>query len=773
MAEEIVTILRFDTGQSVQTLRDLRENIKAYKKELEGLDIGTEEYRQTLVRLQTNKAAERFAMQGTTASLKDIEAAALGVGKSYNSLSTQLSVLQREQHNINIATDEGKAKYAEMAAQINAVNDELKALDAQNGNFRRNVGNYQSAFNGLNMATAQIMRELPSLGMNVNTFFLAISNNIPMLVDQIQMLREQNRQLLADSKPGINVFRQFLKSFISLNSLISIGVTLLTLYGAKLVEWIGSLFKGRKAAQDLAGAVDDINKSLETGEVGSQIAEFEKLARGYRAVGDSAEAKRKYIEQYREEIDKTGLSINSINAADNAFITNSDTFVESLKLRAQAMSGMEFASKQYAKAVEQQIKDEDRLAKAQANQQAALRRYQNLLRQYADVADNPLYGRQIESARIAYVDATADIERIKARTQEYVDAGNAYIDAAAQLDNQATSLLSGAGLVTPGLTSLEDTIKRLQDIKLEFDAEVTLDLPDAEDIQAQLDEWNKNTHASNRGYERMQLEEISSTAAADIRRTNLSILQDSETTAEKVYEIEMTSMQRRLELLREFKEQASRENDQEAALEYAQEIADLEVEIELRGMEEKKRLYDQDLKNKEDAEKKKMKIAQQAAAAVSGILDSIADVYEASSEGNEKAAQQAKNLRIASTIIETISGAVSAYMNTIKTFKNPAKAIPLAVLNAATVLAAGYAQIEKIRNTEVSKDSAPSGSASTSAFASAPAMPSQPEQVRTLTSASEEERLNRMADDQRVYVLASDIEAAQRSRRVRVRESTF
>ena len=94
----------------------------------------------------------------------------------------------------------------------------------------------------------------------------------------------------------------------------------------------------------------------------------------------------------------------------------------------------------------------------------------------------------------------------------------------------------------------------------------------------------------------------------------------------------------------------------------------------------------------------------------------------------------------------------------------------------AAVIAAGMANIAKIRSTQVSKNAGASAStdASVPAAVSAPAQDyTPPEQLRTVTSASEEQRLNRMADSQRVYIVQSDIEAAGRAQRVRVAESTF
>ena len=184
--------------------------------------------------------------------------------------------------------------------------------------------------------------------------------------------------------------------------------------------------------------------------------------------------------------------------------------------------------------------------------------------------------------------------------------------------------------------------------------------------------------------------------------------------------------------------------------------------MNLRGREKMK-------KDDEDYTEFRMKTALAAADGTAAILGSLADIYEANSENNEQAAQQAKNLRIASTIIETISGSVAAYMQAVSSMPAPYGPI-VGAIQAATVFAAGMAEVEKIRNTDVDKDSAPSAlSSGMSAAVSAPVLPEEMPQTRILTSAEDEDRLNRMAYDQRVYVVYSDI--AQAGRRVQVRDS--
>lgn len=167
----------------------------------------------------------------------------------------------------------------------------------------------------------------------------------------------------------------------------------------------------------------------------------------------------------------------------------------------------------------------------------------------------------------------------------------------------------------------------------------------------------------------------------------------------------------------------------------------------------------------------RLNVFQQSASGIAGLMDAIADIYEANGEASEKSVKEMKALRIAAATIDMIQGAVAAFVSTwTSTLPMTVKAV-LAPVNAATVVAAGTANIAKIRATNVSKSSAPGATPSaTPAAVSAPSYAVDVPQVRTLTGAAEEERLNQ---PQRVYILQSDIEASQGAAKVRVQESTF
>ena len=247
------------------------------------------------------------------------------------------------------------------------------------------------------------------------------------------------------------------------------------------------------------------------------------------------------------------------------------------------------------------------------------------------------------------------------------------------------------------------------------------------------------------------------------QRTRLSeaAIDDDDKAAAASYEIEMQSYRDRIDALEQFRLEALSLGDQEAALKYQQEAADLSVEIELREAEEKQRIRKKDKKNREQA-------AKETVASVSGILGALADIYESNGKEDAKAQKRAKNLRIAAATIDMLQGAVTAYA-TAQTL-GPVAGPIVGAINAAAVTAAGLANIAKIRSTDVSGNSAPNDSYAAPAVADAPQVNPEVQVVRNLTGQSEEERINQ---PQRVYILQSDIEAAGNQSRVTVAESTF
>lgn len=231
--------------------------------------------------------------------------------------------------------------------------------------------------------------------------------------------------------------------------------------------------------------------------------------------------------------------------------------------------------------------------------------------------------------------------------------------------------------------------------------------------------------------------------------------------AANAYAIQKESNDKRLALLRQFAQEATENGDLTAAFEYQQKAADLEVKIEENAKRRKKEIRDRD---RED-----FKTSMQGLVSVTtGVLSSLASIYEANDKASAAQLKRAKALKVASAIITTLEGAVAAYISGVKSEIPPPGNIILGAAQAATVTAAGMANVAQIKRTNPGE----TGSAVVPAF-QAPSIPTTMNTTRSITSASEEDRLNYMAHDQRVVLVTSDLEVKQGQRRVQLAESSF
>lgn len=154
---ETLTIVRVDSGEAVRSVNDLRDNIKELKSQLGALEIGTQEYQDTLSELKVNQNALKDAMYATSSSMDDLAAAATGTSETYNSLVHRMAALKEELRSTDVSTESGRQRFKQLADQVNEVNDRLKEMDAMQGNYQRNVGNYTSALTNL----GDILKSMP------------------------------------------------------------------------------------------------------------------------------------------------------------------------------------------------------------------------------------------------------------------------------------------------------------------------------------------------------------------------------------------------------------------------------------------------------------------------------------------------------------------------------------------------------------------------------------------------------------------------------------
>lgn len=125
------------------------------------------------------------------------------------------------------------------------------------------AGATKSGFNPLNNSLNQLSRELPAFAVSANVGFLAISNNLPIFFDALEKVKKENAALASQGQKTTSVMSQLGGALFSASSLLSIGVTLLTLYGAKLIEATANLFKSTDALNLNTEAMQLHNESIE------------------------------------------------------------------------------------------------------------------------------------------------------------------------------------------------------------------------------------------------------------------------------------------------------------------------------------------------------------------------------------------------------------------------------------------------------------------------------------------------------------------------------
>ena len=362
-----------ESAKRIDTLNDriseLKSGLKGLKAARKAGTIDEEAYNEQVAQTTQELIANReevkalqSAMRLYSHEIQDNIKEEKNLEGSVNGLRASIRNLTAEYNALSAADREGSVGNG-IAERISKMQAQVSAAEQRLGNFRSNVGNYQSAFNGLNVSVSQIVRELPSATMGANMFFLAISNNIPMLVDEINKLRAANKLAMKEGKQGVPILKQLGAAVFSWNSLISVGITLLTVYGKDIVSWIGNLFKGREAAMTMAEAQAEVNKQMaeSSGSYGDQVAQLRTLQLQWNQLGDDLKAKTEFVKNNREAFDKLGVAITTVADADNLFIQNTDAFIEAMNLRAQANAANELATQKYKDALIARQKAEDKI----------------------------------------------------------------------------------------------------------------------------------------------------------------------------------------------------------------------------------------------------------------------------------------------------------------------------------------------------------------------------------------------------------------------------
>lgn len=265
-------------------LDEIRRELSKLSKELSKGTISQQEYLNKVSNLANEERGLIQQNKQYTSLLNAHSKVIISTAGSYNEMSAAVVQLENRFRNLSEAQRQGNQGVG-LIKQIKQLKDELKTIDAQMGNYQRNVGNYTSHWNGLNVSVQQMARELPSLAVGWNTFFLAISNNLPIMADEIKRARDEFKALQESGQQGVPVWKQLTKSILNWQTALVVGITLLSVYGKDIMDWVASLFKAKDATKELLSAEQEMALGIKKGmkDVANSTVKLDVL---YKATQD-------------------------------------------------------------------------------------------------------------------------------------------------------------------------------------------------------------------------------------------------------------------------------------------------------------------------------------------------------------------------------------------------------------------------------------------------------------------------------------------------------
>lgn len=452
-AEQRLAYLQSDEGKRLTELkRKISELTSSRRQQQATIDpIAQAQQKLAYAQSEENQQLKLYSTQIKEANrVAQLQATiAASAEGSYNRLSAQYELNKIKLNQMSAAEREAADGGKKLETETNALYQQMIKLQEATGNYRLSVGHYQRTWDGLGISISQVVRELPAAAVSLNTFFLGISNNIPMVVDEINRLRAQNKALQAEGKATVNVTKSIVKALFSWNTILVTVLTVLSMFGGQIIEWIGNLFKGRAAVISLTDALDNIAKELEetNGGYGDNIVSIKQLQQEWKGLKTTAE-KNQWIKDNKSEFDKLGIAVNDVTDAENIFINNTEAVINALKLRAKAAAAQKLAADEYEKALIARNKAETEAGKGPSGWDKFKNWWvQSSLRATDEFGVGPSAANLQVADQVSAEDFRQ--QRIKDLNDEADAAektGDAYFDLAAGYEKAAKAQLEAAGI---------------------------------------------------------------------------------------------------------------------------------------------------------------------------------------------------------------------------------------------------------------------------------------------------------------------------------------
>lgn len=273
-------------------------------------------------------------------------------------LQGELKQLERQYKQLQkqgLAGDRELADIQALKGVIGSLKDEIKAYEAakRQANETPLVAHDPAPkLNQVKMTMAQIARELPSLAMGPQMFFLAISNNIPMFTDAVGNARKEYELMTAAGKKATPVWKQVAASLFSPQTALAALITLTVVYGKEIGEWIKGLFGGKNAMDELRESMREtyeVEKEANATFVKSRF-EMDRVIKSVREFKGSKEEERKKVTELNRTYGETFGYYQTLSEWYDTLMKKSSDYIEILVLEQKARKWLDKAVEESDKA---------------------------------------------------------------------------------------------------------------------------------------------------------------------------------------------------------------------------------------------------------------------------------------------------------------------------------------------------------------------------------------------------------------------------------------
>lgn len=261
------------------------------------------------------------------------------------------------------------------------------------------------------------------LGVDLNELKENVEKGIPTLrkgAEAQKAMAEASEQAAS----GVGKVKTALKTIGN----VTVWIALATAIGVainKIIEYISSIKSAEKEAAEFRKSITDTTNQIAS----KSIAIFRELQIAYERVGDSADAKRKFIEQYSDKIKETGLNITDVKTAEDAFVNNTGNYVEALTARAKAQAIEQAAIKLYEEYLNKRTELENQISDTSFGEVSAWQAFKATAMFWKDYS-NTIYEYTKQNKENTYKqldDLNKDIEkRLKKLFEDVADTNKKY-----------------------------------------------------------------------------------------------------------------------------------------------------------------------------------------------------------------------------------------------------------------------------------------------------------------------------------------------------------